>query len=48
VHRALPELERAIDDLRSTWPQVGDEGMGSLAEAASGSSARDVAPVASS
>ena len=36
VHRALPELERAIDALKATWPKAGDEGMGSLAEAASG------------
>ena len=36
VHRALPEIERTIDELKSTWPKAGDEGMGSLAEAASG------------
>jgi putative nucleotidyltransferase with HDIG domain len=36
VHRALPELERAIDELKATWPKAGDEGMGSIAEAASG------------
>ena len=36
VHRALPVLERTIDELRSTWPKAGDEGMGSIAEAASG------------
>jgi len=36
VHRALPTLERTIDELRSTWPKAGDEGMGSIAEAASG------------
>jgi len=41
VHRALPELERTIDELRSTWPKAGDEGMGSIAEAASGLSERD-------
>lgn len=41
VHRALPELERTIDDLRTTWPKPGDEGMGSIAEAASGLSERD-------
>jgi putative nucleotidyltransferase with HDIG domain len=34
VHRALPQLESAIDGLRSTWPKAGDEGMGSIAEAA--------------
>ena len=36
VHRALPALERTIDELRSTWPKAGDEGMGSISEAASG------------
>lgn len=36
VHRALPALERTIDDLKATWPKAGDEGMGSIAEAASG------------
>jgi putative nucleotidyltransferase with HDIG domain len=53
VHRALPELERAIDELKATWPKAGDEGMGSIAEAASGAlSERDqktpVTPAASS
>lgn len=41
VHRALPELQRTIDQLRHTWPKAGDEGMGSLQEAAGGSSERD-------
>lgn len=41
VHRALPELQRAIDQLRSTWPKPGDEGMGSLQEAAGELSERD-------
>jgi len=36
VHRALPELERTVAELKDTWPKAGDEGMGSLAEAASG------------
>jgi putative nucleotidyltransferase with HDIG domain len=44
VHRARPDLERAIDELKSTWPKAGDEGMGSLTEAAkSGLSERDQA-----
>lgn len=30
---ALPQLRRALDELRTTWPQPGDEGMGSLQEA---------------
>ncbi len=41
VHRALPELQRTIDQVRSTWPKPGDEGMGSLQEAAGGLSERD-------
>ena len=41
VHSALPELERTIDELKSTWPKAGDEGMGSISEAASGLSERD-------
>ncbi len=36
VHRALPALEREIDALKSTWPKPGDEGMGSISEAAGG------------
>ena len=52
VHRALPALEREIDALKSTWPKPGDEGMGSISEAASGGlSERDqksTAPAASS
>ena len=47
VHRALPALERSIRELMPTWPQAGDEGMGSLAEAArDGLSERDRTPVA--
>jgi len=52
VHRALPTLEREIEELKATWPKPGDEGMGSIAEAASGGlSERDqtsAAPAASS
>lgn len=44
VHRALPELQRTIDQLRHTWPKPGDEGMGSLQEAAGGLSERDRSP----
>ncbi|HEY8648714.1 MAG TPA: HD domain-containing phosphohydrolase, partial [Candidatus Limnocylindria bacterium] len=36
VHRALPALEREIDELKTTWPKPGDEGMGTIAEAAGG------------
>ena len=41
VHRALPELERTIEELKGSWPKPGDEGMGSISEAASGLSERD-------
>lgn len=41
VHRALPDLERKIDELKGTWPKAGDQGMGSIAEAAGGLSERD-------
>jgi putative nucleotidyltransferase with HDIG domain len=45
VHRALPGLERTIHELMPTWPQAGDEAMGSLAEAArAGLSERDQKP----
>jgi putative nucleotidyltransferase with HDIG domain len=45
VHRARPELERTIDELKPTWPKAGDEGMGSLTEAAKGGlSERDQRP----
>jgi putative nucleotidyltransferase with HDIG domain len=45
VHRALPELERTLEEQKDTWPMAGDEGMGSIAEAASGGLAeRDAAP----
>lgn len=50
VHRALPALEQEIAELKATWPKPGDEGMGSIAEAASGGlSERDqkaIAPAA--
>jgi HD-GYP domain-containing protein (c-di-GMP phosphodiesterase class II) len=41
VHRALPELERTIEELKPTWPKPGDQGMGSISEAAGGLSERD-------
>ena len=34
VHRALPKLTATIEELKSTWPKAGDEGMGSIQEAA--------------
>ncbi|HYK97638.1 MAG TPA: HD domain-containing phosphohydrolase [Candidatus Acidoferrales bacterium] len=43
VHVALPELEKALEELKSTWPKPGEGGMGSLAQAASGLSERDEA-----
>jgi putative two-component system response regulator len=41
LHRALPELARTVELLEFTWPKAGDEGMGSVSEAASGLSDRD-------
>ena len=41
VHEALPELERTIEELKPTWPKPGDQGMGSINEAAGGLSERD-------
>jgi putative nucleotidyltransferase with HDIG domain len=47
VHRGLPALEREVEALRTTWPQPGQEGMGSLSEAAgAGLSERDRASAA--
>lgn len=34
VHRALPALERTVEELKPTWPKPGDSGMGSIAQAA--------------
>ncbi|HUG55443.1 MAG TPA: HD domain-containing phosphohydrolase [Candidatus Limnocylindrales bacterium] len=44
VQRALPELRRELAELKETWPRPGDEGMGSLQEAAARVSERDRAP----
>src|SRR5207249_5011214 len=44
VRRAIPELARAMDELKSTWPKPTDEGMGTIAEAAL--SERDAATAA--
>jgi hypothetical protein len=41
VHAALPDLAAALHELKSTWPQPGDAGMGSIEEAAGGLSERD-------
>ncbi len=41
VHRALPELARTLEEQKHTWPKPGDEGMGSIQEAAGGLSERD-------
>ncbi len=41
VHDALPALEKAIEELKPTWPKPGDQGMGSVSEAAGGLSERD-------
>lgn len=45
VHRALPELQRTLDELKPTWPKPGDQGMGSLQDAAGGLSERDRAAI---
>jgi putative nucleotidyltransferase with HDIG domain len=34
VQRALPELIATLEELKATWPKPGDEGMGSIGEAA--------------
>ena len=34
VHRALTKLTAALEELKSTWPKPGDEGMGSIQESA--------------
>jgi putative nucleotidyltransferase with HDIG domain len=41
VHRSLPQLVKRLEDLKGTWPKPGDQGMGSVAEAAAGLSERD-------
>ncbi len=41
LRRALPELRRTLEELKPTWPKPGDQGMGSLQEAAGGLSERD-------
>ncbi len=43
VHRALPQLKKRVEDLKSTWPKPGDRGMGSVVEAAGTLSERDAA-----
>lgn len=41
VHRCLPALEATVAELKDTWPKLGDEGMGSLQDAAATLSERD-------
>jgi hypothetical protein len=41
VRKALPELEKALEALKHTWPKPGDEGMGSVGQAAGELSERD-------
>jgi len=43
LHRSIKPLSRALEELKSTWPSPGDEGMGSISEAA-GLSERDAVP----
>ncbi len=41
VHRCLPALEATVEELKGTWPKLGDEGMASLQDAGTGLSERD-------
>lgn len=41
VHLALPQLRACLDELRESWPKPGDEGMGTIQEAADTLSERD-------
>ncbi len=41
VHRCLAGLEATVEELKGTWPQPGDDGMGSLQDAGTGLSERD-------
>ena len=41
LHRCLPALEAAVEELKRTWPKLGDEGMASLQDAGTGLSERD-------
>lgn len=41
VHGALPELRTCLEELRESWPKPGDEGMGTIQEAAAALSERD-------
>lgn len=45
LHRCLPALETTVAELKDTWPKPGDEGMGSLQDAASPLSERDRAAI---
>jgi len=48
VHEALPKLREKIEELKSTWPKPGDQGMGTIAEAAGALSERDQAKIPAS
>jgi len=41
LHGALPELRACLEELRDSWPKPGDEGMGTIQEAAGALSERD-------
>ena len=45
VHDAVPKLQAKIEELKSTWPKPGDQGMGSISEAAGALSQRDQSDV---
>ena len=41
VHRALPQLTKRLEELKGTWPKPGEQGMGSVIDAAGSLSERD-------
>ena len=48
VHDALPKLTATLEELKGTWPKPGDQGMGSISEAAGALSERDQAKIPAS
>ena len=43
VHDVLPQLRACLEELKDSWPKPGDEGMGTIQEAAGALSERDQA-----
>ena len=48
LRAALPKLKAKIEELKSTWPKAGDQGLGAIAEAAGALSERDQAKMPAS